>query len=570
MRKLPESVQDRLDTLSRRFRHELSERMHEIEKLEASARGGDRASARELRLKIHRLAGTAATFGMDVLSRAAEEAERGVERDLAFLRGDRGISDETVALIVSLRRIATNPTGSLGLETGVAIAPGSIGPPERLVILTGSIAGLPADFDEQLNVFGMVLVRVDEPDEVRAYLEGAPPSPRSETEGDVESLRDDLSAKGVQYCVILGEVSYFSEHPKRLRGIARLREEFPHRIHTVLVGLEDDFETRLRSVRYGADLFIPIPIDVTSLIDKLDATIQAEEAEPYHILVIDDDPEQVSDTALALQNAGMITSVVTDPQNIFRVLVEYKPELILMDMYMPMCNGSELAAIIRQNENFVSIPIVFLSVETDAARQLDAIRSGADDFISKPFNVNHLVTSIRIRASRTRAMRFFMERDSLTGLLNHTNLKQRLEHEMQRSRRIGTELVFAMIDIDKFKNVNDTYGHLTGDRVLKSLARLLVERLRRTDVVGRYGGEEFGVILFNTNAETADRIMNEIRESFSRIRQSSGIEDFTVTFSCGIAEFPQCETAQEINEEADAALYHAKQAGRNRVILAER
>ncbi|MFW5796681.1 MAG: Hpt domain-containing protein, partial [Alkalispirochaeta sp.] len=272
MRKLPESVQDRLDTLSRRFRHELSERMHEIEKLEASARGGDRASARELRLKIHRLAGTAATFGMDVLSRAAEEAERGVERDLAFLRGDRGISDETVALIVSLRRIATNPTGSLGLETGVAIAPGSIGPPERLVILTGSIAGLPADFDEQLNVFGMVLVRVDEPDEVRAYLEGAPPSPRSETEGDVESLRDDLSAKGVQYCVILGEVSYFSEHPKRLRGIARLREEFPHRIHTVLVGLEDDFETRLRSVRYGADLFIPIPIDVTSLIDKLDAT----------------------------------------------------------------------------------------------------------------------------------------------------------------------------------------------------------------------------------------------------------------------------------------------------------
>ncbi len=89
-------------------------------------------------------------------------------------------------------------------------------------------------------------------------------------------------------------------------------------------------------------------------------------------------------------------------------------------------------------------------------------------------------------------------------------------------------------------------------------------------MVGRYGGEEFGVILFNTNAETADRIMNEIRESFSRIRQSSGIEDFTVTFSCGIAEFPQCETAQEINEEADAALYHAKQAGRNRVILAER
>jgi len=556
MSKLPASVQERLDMLSLRFRHELGQRIHEIEKLEAIARNGDRAAARQLRLRIHRLAGAAATFGMDALNRAADAAERSVERDLASLSDGDALPDETIALIEAMRRIAADPTKTNEGDVDDGTVSSSIVQPERLVILTGSIAGLPADFDDQLNVFGMVLVRVEEPDEVRSYLEGT-------------AVPTGSDPQGVRYCVILGEVSYFSEHPKRLRAIARMREEFPHRIHTVLVGLEDDFETRLRSVRFGADLFIPIPLDVSSLIDKLEATIHAEEAEPYHILVIDDDPEQVSDTALALQNAGMITSVVTDPQNIFRVLVEYKPELILMDMYMPMCNGSELAAIIRQNENFVSIPIVFLSVETDAARQLEAIRSGADDFIAKPFDVDHLVTSIRIRASRTRAMRFFMERDSLTGLLNHTNLKQRLEHEMQRSRRIGTELVFAMIDIDKFKMVNDTYGHLTGDRVLKNLARLLVERLRRTDVVGRYGGEEFGVILFNTNAEHAARIMNEIRESFSRIRQNSGNEDFSVTFSCGIAEFPRCETAQEINEEADAALYRAKQAGRNRVILAE-
>jgi diguanylate cyclase (GGDEF)-like protein len=373
----------------------------------------------------------------------------------------------------------------------------------------------------------------------------------------------------IETCILLTEVAFIAQEPRRLREVDALRKEFPERLLTVLVGEEDDFKTRLRSVRFGADAFVPIPLDISTLIDKLEATLKREQDNPYHVLIVDDDPEQVSDTALALQNAGMITSVVTDPQNIFRVLVEYKPELILMDMYMPECNGSELSAIIRQNENFVSIPIVFLSVETDAERQLEAIRSGADDFIVKPFSDEHLVTSIRIRAARTRAMRFYMERDSLTGLLNHTNLKQRLGHEMQRSRRIGIELVFAMIDIDKFKGVNDTYGHLTGDRVIKSLARLLGERLRRTDIVGRYGGEEFGIILFNTTAYHAERIMNEIRESFALIRQNSGSTEFPVTFSCGIAEFPRFETAQEINEAADTALYKAKQSGRNRVVIAE-
>jgi diguanylate cyclase (GGDEF)-like protein len=165
-------------------------------------------------------------------------------------------------------------------------------------------------------------------------------------------------------------------------------------------------------------------------------------------------------------------------------------------------------------------------------------------------------------------MRFFMERDSLTGLLNHSNLREKLADELQRAERRGQSLCFAMIDIDNFKAVNDTYGHLTGDRVLKSLARLLQERLRRTDVIGRYGGEEFGIILFDTTGTDAARIMGEVRESFSRVRQQAGERDFYVTFSCGIARFPACRSVNELTEAADGALYEAKEAGRNLVVTA--
>ena len=125
-----------------------------------------------------------------------------------------------------------------------------------------------------------------------------------------------------------------------------------------------------------------------------------------------------------------------------------------------------------------------------------------------------------------------------------------------------------MIDLDHFKLVNDEHGHMTGDRVLKSLSRLLQDRLRRTDIIGRYGGEEFAVILLNTDVENAHQIMDKIRESFSQIRQISSESDFYVTFSCGIAAFPQIKNASELNAAADQALYKAKETGRNRIVNA--
>lgn len=556
MGELPSKVQQRLEQLSGRFVKDLPHRLDEIRILTEQATEGDVESLRELLQHMHKLAGSATTFGFEELTGRARRAEQRIERDLSEhppVLGEE--SQEAIEAVITYTPDGQDVGGGGEERPERRDLPSpEIHSTGKIVYQVGDIPGLTDELGEQLSVFGLQLVQIATLDGLEEHL--------TEQEQDGEERNKKV--------VLLATVEFFSQKTSRLKQLSALRTMLNHSLVTVLVGNEDDFDTRLRSVRYGAQAFLSTPIDVTQLVDRIETMVSEEAVTPYHVLVVDDDPEQVSDTALVLQEAGMITSVVTDPTSIFQVLVEYKPELILMDMYMPVCNGAELASIIRQNSNFVGIPIVFLSVETDAQKQLEAIQSGADGFLTKPIDPSHLVTSVRIRAARTRAMRFFMERDSLTGLLNHTNLKQRLEHEVQRSRRIGTHLAFAMIDIDKFKSVNDTYGHLTGDRVLKSLARLLEERLRRTDIVGRYGGEEFGVILFNTDMAQARRIMDQIRESFSRLKQYSGEMEFFVTFSCGIAGFPEFEQASELGEAADGALYDAKQAGRNKVIIAER
>jgi diguanylate cyclase (GGDEF)-like protein len=160
-----------------------------------------------------------------------------------------------------------------------------------------------------------------------------------------------------------------------------------------------------------------------------------------------------------------------------------------------------------------------------------------------------------------------MMRDSLTGLLNHTATKEQIDIEVSRARRNGDTLAVAMLDIDRFKAVNDTYGHLVGDRVINNLARLLQQRLRNTDVIGRYGGEEFAVVLSGANGESAQRVLNDVRVGFAALKQQSGGTEFSVTLSCGIATFPHHDGAAQLTDAADKALYEAKNSGRNKVVL---
>ena len=162
-----------------------------------------------------------------------------------------------------------------------------------------------------------------------------------------------------------------------------------------------------------------------------------------------------------------------------------------------------------------------------------------------------------------------MVQDSLTGLLKHTKIKERLAADISRARRSEEPLTYAMLDIDHFKNINDQYGHPTGDQVIKSLARLLQQRLRQSDSIGRYGGEEFAVVLPGCDLQAAAQVLEHIRDGFAKLRFRHGGEIFSVTLSAGLACIQQFGDAEGINRAADEALYSAKRDGRNRIAISQ-
>ena len=330
---------------------------------------------------------------------------------------------------------------------------------------------------------------------------------------------------------------------------------------------ETDTPTRLAAVRAGGQEFFTGSLDASSLLERIEVLTHVSQYDPYKVLIVDDSKAQATHTERVLNSAGILTHTLTEPILAMDALAEFQPDLIILDMYMPECNGTELAKVIRHNDRYVSVPIIYLSAEDDLDKQLDAMSEGGDDFLTKPIKPRHLIATVRNRAARARNLKARMVRDSLTGLYNHTHTLQLLEDACFRARRDGQPLAFAMLDIDHFKKVNDTYGHPMGDRVIKSLALFLKQRLRKTDHIGRYGGEEFAVVLPDTDEQSALKVLEEIRQRFAEIHYPAQPQDLSCTFSCGIAMLQPGLDGNALSKRADEALYKAKHGGRNRVEL---
>ncbi|MEL7638008.1 MAG: diguanylate cyclase [Solidesulfovibrio sp.] len=338
-------------------------------------------------------------------------------------------------------------------------------------------------------------------------------------------------------------------------------------VPAVFLSARDDFAARMESVRAGGDAYFLKPTHISELVAALDQLTHQQKPAPYRVLIVDDETEVADYHALILQEAGMVTRQLDRPQRVLEVLEEFLPDMVLMDIYMPGCNGHDLAKVIRQVPNHVGLPIVYLSSEPDRKKQFSAMRVGAEGFLTKPVVPDELVARVSVLAERMRILRAHMARDSLTGLLNHTSTTHLLERSLAAAGRGTSPLSFAMIDLDRFKLVNDTHGHLVGDQVLLALSRVLRQRLRATDVIGRYGGEEFAVILQDTAAAAAAALIDGLRRDFSRLLFHSATGSFRCTFSAGIAGHPPQKTPERLREAADRALYAAKHGGRDRVVV---
>lgn len=336
-----------------------------------------------------------------------------------------------------------------------------------------------------------------------------------------------------------------------------------------VIGEEGGFDAYLAAVRMGAKGYFVKPINAGALEARVQRLLLQRKQAPFRVLIVDDDVMLAEHYKLVIEQAGLAAEVLNEPSQVFKGLKSFQPDVILLDVNMPDCSGPELAQLIRFQDEWLGVPIIYLSSEADSQRQLDALVKAGDDFLSKPITDQALAVTVFARAQRARQLSEMMTKDSLTGLLQHANIKDRLSDEIAKAGRTRDPLVVVMLDIDHFKRVNDDHGHLMGDQVITSLANLLKQQLRKSDLVGRYGGEEFLLGLPDCPLDKARRIVDAIRDKFQQLPFTAKSSSFYCTFSAGLALVNTQLSADENIDRADQAMYQAKEGGRNRVILAD-
>ena len=349
--------------------------------------------------------------------------------------------------------------------------------------------------------------------------------------------------------------------------IARVRQQCPS---TQLIYLDAPvaIEEIVGLMRSGIDLTIPREDGAARVLNCVLDLVQHYDSEKYRVLVVEDSRVAVTLIQRTLSEHGIDSRAIRDPGDLLDELRNYRPDLVLMDMYMPRFNGVEATRVLRQMSLYASLPIVYLSGESDVGMQVEALRLGGDQFIIKPFNPVLLAAVIKSKIERYRETQRSTRLDGLTGLLNHTAAKSLLKQMCSRLKP-NQALTVAMIDIDRFKSINDTYGHPVGDQVIRGLAWLLKGRLRSSDLVGRYGGEEFIVALPDVSPKKAAQVIDRIRADFASLPHAHPHGSILATFSAGLASHPDFHSAQQLTEAADYALLEAKRRGRNRVDVAD-
>ncbi len=318
-----------------------------------------------------------------------------------------------------------------------------------------------------------------------------------------------------------------------------------------------------------------------------DSSELAKAGEELTILVADDEGSARQGLSLALRDLGHRVILACDGVEALETYDRVPIDVILADWSMPRMSGIELCREIRARSRYVYF--IFTTAFSDKSHLLEGMTAGADDYVAKPIDLDELqarllaarrviglqrALSTRNRQLRHDSKRFFTAArvDALTGVRNRLALNEELATLCANVHRyVGQRYCGALCDVDQFKHYNDTFGHIEGDEVLKRIATVMGQQLRKGDELYRFGGEEFFVVLPQQTNATAKLAMDRVRRALEEtaIKHAVGTEWPVVTISAGVSELTEGDTADEWLRRTDAALYRAKRGGRNRVEIAD-
>ncbi len=336
----------------------------------------------------------------------------------------------------------------------------------------------------------------------------------------------------------------------------------------VIVSRRDDVATRKMAARFEAEAFFATPINAHNFSSTLDVVLESRGNNGCKVLLMDKQQQRISYIEKALGCENIKCRVINTVDSIIDELVNFKPDLILIAYDNNSDCWKDGARIIRLHESHFNMPIVFLVDEECKEAKIQALRAGADDCIYGHELQDDQFQILKQRILRFRRANHLIIMDSLTGALNRDAFLERANEEISLAIRRKESICVAMIDVDHFKQINDENGHVVGDYVLRHISDYLNNRLRRSDVVGRYAGDEFLVLLPDTDLDSAYLVLDMIRKNLVAHNIKVNNADVRVSISVGLVAVRPAEalSVETLIVEADKKLYEAKVAGRNMLV----
>ena len=338
----------------------------------------------------------------------------------------------------------------------------------------------------------------------------------------------------------------------------------------LVVGHSKELTLRLEAMRAGADAFFVAPVSPVQIRDRIQLIHERNKPELHRVLVVEDDPAQADFATRVLSKAGFQTVAVTDPLKVIDLLEDFRPDLILMDLYMPGVSGTELTTILREHKEYASVPIVFLSGEVDEEKQFRALSVGGDDFLPKPIRPKHLIDTVRHRIERTRSVQNRLGTrdayDPVTKLFNRHHFIQSLERALENRTVLPPACALLLLDIDEPERLHEQVGIGGADEVLATIGSIITSAKQPVDIAARFGDHSFCIFARRNERSEIQQFAGDLAATLSGHLFELATAALKITTSIGVAyQGFDVVDASSLLTRAEKACVRALRNGGNRI-----
>lgn len=510
----------------------------------------DAKRVRDIMGIAHKLNGSGKAYGFVELSQLARELEQACEaaKNLTQKEVISGLSSPLYALLNALERdsVAKNAGASPNHNSANALQTNDICDAVD-ILLVDDDPNFSKSLSEVLSQYGY----------------------RVHCQDDINQL--DQAIADHEPVALIVDMDFSGKRFAGANQVSIWRQKNGAPLPVFFVSGYDSFDLRLASVRAGGTHYLRKPLDIPKLVSLLNSELNLAPSEPYRVMLVDDDYDLLSLYGEFLTNAGYNVTSATSAQDALRLLEHSHPELILIDVYMPGCSGIELGKIIRQHEEFSTIPLLFMSAAADIDMQLACARLANDEFINKPIELWRLLMVVKSRVKRGRYLRSHLGtltiaetqtvHDPLTALPMLASMRRDIEEALQH-RASDNLMAVVKIDIRDFHTINNLHGHYFGDEILQRLAWELTQHLHQSDTLYRESGDEFLLLTTGHKSQAlVEQHINEIVKSIENAKITSKHGIMALSADIGVAFATEdISSAGELLDNADMAVFKAKKS----------